>query len=394
VGAANYGYSIFIVPLGDALGASRFEVVLVPSVMRIATGLLSPFVGRALDRGPIRAWMVGGSLLLAAGFALASAATAIWQVCVLYASLIAVGTIAAGPIAASTVVAKWFVRARGRALGIAAVGTSLGGVLLPPAIAAGIAHLGWSSTYLAMAALVPLAIAPVVWLVIRDRPEDLGLAPDGDPDPIASPAPASPAAAPPALLGSGHFLRQRDFWTIVAAYGLSSIGFGGVLYNLVPFAIDRGFEAAAAAFLLSVLTAAGVVGKIAVGMAADRLRPTHAFGIAMAASAAGVAGMVAAGSYAALGVSVAALGFGTGGLYPLLGVLIGSAFGRESFGRVMGLMSPFTMALSLPAAPLAGWVFDHTGSYDPVFRVFPFVFALAGVVVLAVRAPAPARAGA
>jgi MFS family permease len=359
--------------------------------MRVATGLLSPFVGRALDRGPIRAWMVAGTVLMAAGFALASVSTAIWQVCAVYASLIALGTIAAGPVAASTVVAKWFVKARGRALGIAAVGTSLGGVVLPPLIASWMADFGWRSAFQATAVVVPLVVAPVAWLLVRDRPETLGLRPDGDADPPGTPAAATGAAAgtPTSWTRWQDVLRERNFWTIVVSYGLASIGFGGVLYNLVPFAIDRGYGAERAAYLLSVLTAFGVLGKLAVGMAADRTHPRYAFSIAMVASAAGVAGLVAAEEYAWMVLGVSALGFGTGGLYPLLGVLIGSAFGREAFGRVMGLASPFTMALSLPAAPLAGLVFDRTGSYDPAFRVLPLMFALAAVALFALRLPPP-----
>jgi cyanate permease len=186
------------------------------------------------------------------------------------------------------------------------------------------------------------------------------------------------------------FVRDRNFWAIVAAYGLASIGFGGVLYNLVPFAIDRGFETERAAYLLSVLTACGVLGKLAVGFAADRMDPRHVYALAMLASAVGIGGAVAADDYATLLASVGALGFGTGGLYPLLGVLIGTAFGREHFGRVMGLTSPFTMALSLPAAPVAGWVFDRTGSYDAAFAAFPLVFALAGIALILLRLP-PAR---
>lgn len=387
VGAANYGYTIFIVPLGEALEASRFQVVLVPSLMRVATGLLSPFLGRALDRGSIRAWMVAGTLLLAGGFALASATTAIWQVSAVYASLIAAGTIVAGPIAASTVVAKWFVARRGRALGIAAVGTSLGGVLLPPMIASWIEDIGWRAAYLHLAVLVPAVIVPLVWLVIRNRPEDMGLAPDGLPAGAAATASTGTAAGGGSGPSSRDLLRARNFWGIVLANGLASIGFGGVLYNLVPFAIDNGFDAERSAYLLSVLTASGVVGKLAVGVAADRLDPRYVWAGAMAISAVGVAGLVDADSYEALVPFVAAMGFGTGGFYPLLGVLIGRAFGRESFGRAMGLMGPFTMVLSLPAAPVAGWVFDRTGSYDPAFRVLPLAFVLGAVSLLLLRLP-------
>ena len=73
-------------------------------------------------------------------------------------------------------------------------------------------------------------------------------------------------------------------------------------------------------------------------------------------------------------------------------MLIGAAFGRDQFGRVMGLMSPFTTALSLPAAPLVGWAFDRTGSYDPAFAVLPIVFVLAGASLALLRLPRPAVA--
>lgn len=384
MGAANYGYSVFIVPLEQALQVTRFELLLVPSLMRVATGLMSPFLGRAFDRGPIRAWMIGGSLLLCGGFALASQASAIWQIAGLYASVIALGTIAAGPVAASTVVAKWFVAARGRALGIAAVGTSLGGVVLPPLISGWIDAFGWRSAYLALAVAAPCVIAPGAWLFVHNRPEDVGLSPDGDTAPPSSANATTPA---PGGLEWRDLLRHRNFWAIVLAYGFSSIGFGGVLYNLVPFAMDRGFDAPNAALLLSVLTASGVLGKLSVGFAADRIDPRHVWWIAMTACAVGVGGIALATHYAALVPSVALFGLGTGGLYPLFGVLVGAAFGRESFGRALGLMGTFTMAMSLPAAPLAGWVYDRTGSYDPAFAVLPLAFALGALLLLLLRLP-------
>ena len=141
-GLTFYVYGLFLAPIEAEFGASRLAATLGLTLLIVVQGCISPLLGRMMDRGSIRAIMAGGALLQALGMLLLSLATAFWQVGLIFASLVAVGSHCFGPLATSTLVAKWFRARRGRALGIAAVGASLGGFVFSPAVAALLYQVG------------------------------------------------------------------------------------------------------------------------------------------------------------------------------------------------------------------------------------------------------------
>jgi hypothetical protein len=183
VGLTTYAFGLFQKPVAAEFDASFQEVGLGMTLMGVAGAIFAPFLGRALDRRSIRGIMVLG--------------------CV-----VSPGMLALGPNGSAKVVANWFVRRRGQALGICAAGTSAGGFLAPPLIAMAIEAFGWRGALACLALVVTVLAIPLVWLVIADRPEDRGLAPDGD---DAALQPAAGAATPAAEWTFGALLRERNF---------------------------------------------------------------------------------------------------------------------------------------------------------------------------------------
>jgi MFS family permease len=180
VGFTTYAFGLFQKPVAAEFDASFGEVGLGMTLMGVAIAAFSPFLGRALDRRSIRGIMVLGAALMAGGFALMSVAPSLWLLGLLFGCAVGLGMLALGPNGSTKVVANWFVRRRGQALGICAAGTSAGGFLAPPLIAVAIESFGWRGALGCLALAVAVFAIPMVWLVIVDRPEDRGLAPDGD----------------------------------------------------------------------------------------------------------------------------------------------------------------------------------------------------------------------
>jgi MFS family permease len=385
VGFTQYAFPLFLKPVAEEFGASRSSVASGYSGMAVAMAALGPFLGSALDRRSIRAILCAGLVAMAAGFALIAAAPGLWLVGIAFAGVVGAGSLAAGPLSASKLVANWFLRRRGLALGISATGTSIGGFLFPPLLSLAIARFGWRGAVLAMAAGLVLVALPIVALAVVGRPEDRGVGPDGDPPDPGAPHPA--AAAHPER-GSLALLRDRNFLAITLSIGSVFSILAGLLTSLHAYATDLGIPAERASLLLSALSACGVAGKLGFGAIADRWSKRALVWIAMAMLAAFLGVLIARPGFAGLVAACAAAGLALGGFLPLWGALIGDCFGRMAFGRVMGLMGPLMLPLNVAALQLAPWSFDATGSYDLALRVFLGWIAVAAAALGLVRLPA------
>lgn len=392
VGMTFFCYGVFVKPLAAEFEAPRLAVVLGLTLLMLVQGLVSPFLGRLLDVRSLRTVMAAGVLLCAAGFAGLAFATSLWHVGLLFGSLIAVGSHMFGPLATSTLVANWFVAKRGQALGVTAVGASVGGLVVPVAATGLMEDVGWRGTVLVFASALALFALPL-WLAIVDRPERIGFHPDGvrHGDTAVGAAPSVPAADESA---SASLLGSRNFWVITVAIGLVFCPTSTMVAHLVPYATDLGFSPQRAALLMSAYSGAGALGRLSIGALADRVEKRVACWGVLAILAAAWVGFLLTPSYAGILLASTTLGFGVGGIMPLWGALTGACFGRAVFGRAMGLMTPLMLPFNLAGAPVAAYVFDRTGSYSGILWAFLFTFAACAVVVALLRIPSvePGRA--
>jgi MFS family permease len=384
-GTTFYAYGILVKPLAAEFAVSRLVVTLGLTLLILVQGLISPLLGRALDRVPVRVIMALGVLLQAAGLAALSVTTEFWQVAALFATAIAVGSHMFGPLATVALVTKWFARRRGRALGLLGVGVSVGGILFPPIVAALIASHGWRGAVLLLAAGTLLLVIPI-WLFVVSRPEDVGLSTDGDP--IAAAPNAQRSADVAAALSTRELLRSRNFWSITATVGLIWLPVSVLLAHLVPYATDLGVTAQWAAILMSVYAGSSAIGRVGFGMLADRFDKRVVMGCVLAIAALSWANLLGDPPFARLLIATAAMGLGVGGVMPLWGSLASACFGRASIGHVMGLMNPLMLPFNLVGAPVAAYVYDQTGSYGPALAVFLAAFALAAATLSLLRLPA------
>jgi MFS family permease len=343
--------------------------------------LLSPVVGVWLDRGAIKKVMALGAAMMGLAFVIASSITALWQFYIVFGLLMGVGVCLLGGLPSSTLIANWFVERRGAALGIATIGVSLSGVLMPPIGTALIAEFGWRSTFLLYAAVAWIVVVPAILRWVVTRPEDVGRTPYGVVlvDNATSRAPPTPT--PRELLGS------RNFWIIAMVIALNFCTMGAVLTHSVPHATDLGFSAADAAWVLSTMAICGAIGKPVFGAITDRVDKRIACLAATLLQLGGVGLLLDAHGYGALLVAGGVFGLGMGGVVPLHGALIGAAFGRQAFGRVMGMMSPVMMPVSMVGVPFAGYVFDTQGSYQLAFQILMGAYVLAMGLLTQLRIP-------
>ena len=330
--------------------------------------------------------MVIGGATLAVGFLIASQITALWQFYIVLGTFLGLGAAMIGLIPNSTLVSNWFVKRRGMALGIATMGVSLSGVIMAPLTEYLIASIGWRNTFVVYGFVTAAIVVPLAWYMIVNRPEDMGLLPDGA---KGAPDPALDRQFQASEDWSAlETIRDRNFWAITITIGLSFCSMGAVLTHMIPHVTDLGFSTERAALVISAGAGVAVVGKLLFGWITDHIDTRIALWLALSFQACGLMLLLNVDTYPMILTGAGIFGFGMGGIVPLWGSLIGEYFGRAIFGRIMGLMSPCMLPVQLLGVPYAGFVFDRTGSYDIAYETFLGVYVLAACVLLTLR-PAP-----
>lgn len=372
-GAIMYSYSVVAVPLGLEFEASRVTMMLGITLMTLAGGIMSPLFGSLIDRWSLRSMMLIGVFGMSGGYFLLSFTTASWQVPLIYGALMMLGLNLLGPLTTSTLLARWFSRKRGMVLGLAAIGTSVGGFVFPPVIQWLIDAYEWRDALRILALGCLILTIPAVMLVVNS-PKERGLGADG----VALDADA-PLVLPEAITFKS-LLADRNFWLIALVMSLLFCAYTGVLSNLVPLALNKGLSAEQGAFLISILAVAGIAGKIGFGTIADRVDLRLGYAASIVCVIIALLLFATTSNLSTFMLASGFMGFATGGMLPVWGAILAILFGAANYGRVMGMMNPVIMPLTLVGAPLAGYIFDVTGGYAPAFVLF------AGGLVLALIA--------
>ncbi len=382
VGFFFYSYGVFFKALAVDFGGSRLGVSLGLTVSSTSGALVAPYLGALLDRVSIRRAMLAGALSVSVGFAGIACITRPWQYYLLLGTLVAFGLNALGGMAAAKLVANWFVVQRGRALGLATVGISLSGLVMPTVATWLVERVGWRGGFLAYAVGTLVLVVPVVaWLVVN-RPEEVGQRPDGAPPTRDSATPGEPLER---LWSTAEILASRNFWALSLCFALCFACLSAVLTHVVPHATDLGIAPTRAAWVLSAAAGAGMLSKVFFGWLVDRTDPRLAVILSVAGQLGGVLLLLLGDAWRDLLAAAVVFGFGMGGVIPLQGAITGIAFGRLSFGKVSGLLRPFMVPMTALGVPLAGWIYDRTASYDRAFQLFVALYLLAALAALALR---------
>lgn len=375
-------FPLFLPDWSRELHAPVSQLQLNVAGMLLVASIVSPPIGALADRLPARRIFSTGLIGMALFYAAVSFVTAAWQILALYCLLAPIALTAATAIPSNALISRWFVRRRGLALGLSAFGIGMAGVVLPPIVAALLPDIGWRLIWRAGAALLALAVTPLVVLILRDRPtEREGL--HYLAETVGGARAAHDAAAGGPQLSWRAIASRRNFWLLVGIYLPMLALFAACAQNLAPFAQSHGWSRQSAGVLLSVLSFSHLAGTLALGVISDRFGTRLPFvGLALVMAAGAV--MVALGGglpLIALGCVFIGLG---GGLYPLLGAALAVEFGADGFGRAYGLAMLFLPAMSLAPFAVAKSQ-EISGAYTPAFLALAVLTAAAGGLSLLLR---------
>ncbi len=386
-GFFSYGFPLFVVPVQEEFDASVTDVMWSLTGAGLAGLVTSPLFGPLVDRWTARGLMLIGCASLVLALVLMSISTGVTQLAVVFAVLVGTAATLLGPITGSAVVSRWFTDKRGQALGIAAMGTSIGGMVLPLVLESWIETLGWRGAMRALAAAVATFVLPLLLFAFRDHP----------PAAAASSAdPAAAAASPAAAVGdarvwtTGEILRAPAFWLMSGCLGLLFMSYTAVLSNLGKYVETLSLDASVATTLLQTIALFGLIGKLTFGALADRISLRVGLWLALLLAGVGIALFAAEPPRWGLMLAAILMGLATGGMLPIWGALVAAVFGVASFGRAMGLISPAIGLLVMPGYMIAGASRDATGSYTSAMQLFVGAIVLASLLLAALRVPGAA----
>jgi MFS family permease len=392
---ARTAFSLLFPPILEEFGWDRGVTAGAFSFGFVVAAVLSPFLGRLMDRRGPRLVMEAGSLALAAGLMLAAVSSEPWHFYVSLGVLVGGGSVCLGYSGQALFLPNWFVRRRGLAISMAYAGAGVGSILLLPAVALLIADHDWRTACWAMALLVLALLVPLN-LLLRHRPEDLGLEPDGDAAPPVGAAPTPHANIVDAAWTAidwtlARALRTARFWWLALGYGMALYAWYAVQVHQTKYLLEIGFAGETAAWALGLVGFAGIPGQIALGHLSDRIGREWVWsaGCLGFALCYGLLLLLAEWpSPALLYAMILAQGLLGYGITSVFGAIPAEIFQGRHYGQIFGSLSLAGVAGGALAPWLTGLIFDLTGRYTLAFWL---AMLLCVVSALAIWMAAPRR---
>jgi predicted MFS family arabinose efflux permease len=360
-----YTFSLFLDPLHAEFGWKREAMGGAFALAAITVALVSPLIGVLLDRFPPRRIILPGILIFAIALAALSRLTP--NIVQFYAIFFVIGLVAnaTAQFAYTRTILTWFTTHRGVALALLLTGSGVGSIFIPPLTEWMIEHHGWRSGFLMLGGIALLGL-PLTAMLVRNRPEAAIVRSEHHAD-IGMTVPAA--------------MRTAAFWILAFITILSAFSENGLVTNLASILTQHGVLATTAALALSVRGGAGIVARLGVGFAIDKVSPERIQTFVLAITAAGILILAFAGNGWAALLGAALLGMGLGSEADVGPYLLARYFGRRHFSVLYGLTWT-AYAIGGATGPLwIGHLYDRAGTYLPRFIVYLAAVAFGAVIL-------------
>jgi MFS family permease len=374
--SARTAFSLLMPPLIDEFGWDRGLAAGAFSFGFLVSAVLSPIVGRVLDtRGP-RVVILAGMLLMTAGLLLAPYIRLPWHLYATLGILVGAGANMMTYTVHSQFLPNWFVRRRGLAISLAFSGVGAGAIVLLPWLQSIIVTDGWRASCWAMGLLVICIVGPLN-LLVRKRPEDIGLLPDGAPRmALAGERRAPLNVVDPAWAAIewtlARAVRTSRFWWIMLGFFCALVAWYAVQVHQTKYLIEIGFTPLVAAWALGAVSVIGIPGQISLGALSDRVGREWVWAAGCAGFAICYGALIALEHYpstALLYVMVISQGFLGYALTSVMGPIVVEIFDGPHYGSIFGTITVALIGGGAAGPWMTGVIHDATGSYGLAFAL-------------------------
>jgi sugar phosphate permease len=396
MGGVNLG--LFIKPMRDDLGIGTSVFGLAQTARLFGFALSGWIIGRFIDRRGARIPLAIAGLMAGGAMIGLSQVTAGWQIIAVFFVVGATGLQGGGgSLFMSVPLSNWFIRKRGTAMSVAFIGMPVGIFIFAPLSQLLIDEIGWRDTWLVLGGGGAVVTVLVALFVIRRRPQDMGLRPDGE---------AAPSTGALSALGAhrhvfedevswtraeairSRILHPSTFWRLTMIDGLRMLAMSSVGIFRVPYFIDdKGFDASIVAWSLSAEAIFAVLVSLPTGWAVDRYQPRYVAAVSTLLMVAGFLLTMTASSIVMVFVATSVFGLGVASFIICQNAVWPAYFGHAHIGSIRGFATPLMLVFSAIGAPLTGIVRDATGSYQPAWIAGTIGLVIATLLLLITPKP-------
>jgi len=338
----SFVFSVFVDPILADTGISRVGLSTLYAFGTAVSAGMVVLVARLADRFGARAMLAVIALALGAACFGMSAAAGPITLFLGFAALRALGQ-GSLPVTATVLTAQWFVKKRGRAVAVVVLGLAASNAILPPATQALISSLGWREAYVALGVMVWVLLIPAAILIVRNRPEDVGLHPDGAQAPVEEPG----GGEAPGQRGFLRVVASPDFWFLATSLAAVPFVVTALVFHQISILDAQGLTPGAAAGVFVPFAAASAAATAASGALAERFGPKGVLAISLGLLLLAVVGLQFVSTLPTAVAYSAALGAAAGTQGVVAGMIWAHYYGRTGLGRVQG---PATMVMISSAA--------------------------------------------
>ena len=387
-----HAMSVWAVAIEAHFGWTRLQIGAALAFTRIEGGIMGPVEGYLTDKYGTRRVVLIGLLICGVGWLLFSRMDNLYMFYIAYL-VMALGQGLGSWLPTMTVINHWFIKNRAMAMGVSNMISRAGALVLVPGIAWMIdpdkSRLGWSNTAL-VSGIMTLVLAFPISKLIKNNPAEIGLLPDGD---IQEPVDVSVERSNESKdtheedFTAMEAIKTPVFWFIAFGHGFTSMIILAMFSHLGLMIKDLGFPITTTGQVVSVYIFVALIFQLVGGYVGDHLPKNIALFIFSTIQALAVLILIVAHSFWALMLFGVMFGMGFGGRNPLTVAIRGDYFGRNSFGKILGISTVPMNVLLLISPLMAGWIKDETGSYNIAILILAGFNMLGGIMFLISKKP-------
>jgi MFS family permease len=379
------GFAVFFLQILKDFQVSRTTLSIVFSVRQVESGFLSPLVGFLIDRINAKKVILFGVIIAGLGLILTGISSNIWYFYLAFIIMSAGVSFASHGVSWSVVVARWFDRKRGRATSLAYMGGAIGGsgVII---IVKLLEVIGWRSSVIVLGIGLWLVCIPFT-LLVRSRPEDYGLKPDGDEITQNKTAIAVSTGLIASLIASitiKDAIKSKYFWSLIAIFGVQQISLGGIHIHQIAYFEDMGFSKTQAASSIAIAFSVSAIGRLSVGILLDRTDWQRVFIAIICGQIVSLLILANISLYWHIILFSIIFGFNHGMMVPIRAIICGKLFGINNLGSIWGTIDGAVVFTGVAGPVYLGWTFDTFHTYIPAFYILSLVLFTAIPIVLLV----------
>ena len=383
-GLHQFGFTVFFLPISQDLGLTRVATSLAFSLSRAQGAIEAPLVGYLIDRYGPRPIVVAAVFLAGIGYILLSWVNSYTTFMIVYLGVICLAFVAGFVHSPLVVANSWFIRQRARAMTVVSAAVPIGGALISPLLAIGVASIGWRWAAFASGCMFLLVCLPLSFQ-LKGSPESLGLLPDGD---LASPNASENSSVDEtanknssAELNSRQAMKTWVFWLLVLSMTARVTCYSTATVHFVPLMVWKGLSEGAAATLLGAFAFVNLLAHFVLGWIADRVNKPKLLAACHLLPALSLPPLLSGSGYWQLLFFTITFTF-LDASFPIVWATVGDFFGRRNFATIRGMMSFFYMWGSFAGPIMAGAIYDRTQSYAIVLWILLTLLMIAMLLVL------------